>query len=183
VRQSVAALTQAIESYISVGASWITDQFSLKGLSMIASSIEAVYADSRNEKAADLLMGSYLAGLALSNARLGIVHGLAHPLGARYDIPHGLACAVCLPYAVEFNRDAMGGKYAAMSEVVGGDLLSEIKRLIRLFGIKSPFAGKTVSDRNKIIDEVLASGSTAANPRKVTAVDVGCLLDCIFCRA
>lgn len=174
------AFTQAIESYVSTGSSWLTDQFSLKGLAMIASSIEAVFRDSASEKAGDLLMGSYLAGLALSNARLGIVHGLAHPLGARFDVPHGLACAVCLPHAIEFNREDMGVKYTIMSETVGGDLLSVTNRLIEDFSIRSPFAGKTITDREKVIEETLASGSTAANPRKVSAADVEYLLDRIF---
>ena len=125
-------------------------------------------------------MGSYLAGLALSNARLGVVHGLAHPLGARFDVPHGLACAVCLPHAIEFNREAMGIKYTIMSETVGGDLLSATKRLMESFEIRSPFAGKTIADMDKVIEETLASGSTSANPRKVSATDVEYLLDRIF---
>jgi alcohol dehydrogenase class IV len=174
------AYTQAIESYISLGSSWITDEFSLKGLSMIALSIESVFGDSRSDRAGDLLMGSYLAGLALSNARLGIVHGLAHPLGARFDVPHGLACAACLPHAIEFNREAMGVKYTIMSETIGGDLLSETNRLLQAFEVRSPFAGKLIVDKDKVIEETLASGSTAANPRKVTASDVEYLLDRIF---
>jgi len=174
------AFTQAVESYVSTGASWLTCQLSLKGLSMIASSLESVFSDSRNGKTESLLTGSYLAGLALSNARLGIVHGLAHPLGARYHVAHGLACAVCLPHAVEFNRQAMAEKYDAMGLAVGGDLLSEIQRLIKVFGIKSPFAGKSLDDMGKIIEETLSSGSTAANPRKVSAADVEWFLERIF---
>ena len=174
------AFTQAVESYVSIGSTWFSDQFAIQGLSMIAASLEPVFADSRSEKAADLLMGSYLAGLSLSNARLGIVHGLAHPLGARFHVPHGLACAVCLPYAIEFNREAMGAKYGRLSEAVGGDLLAATNRLLRVFKIASPFAGKTIPDRAKVIEETLTSGSTAANPRKVTAADVDGLLDRMF---
>lgn len=174
------AFTQAVEAYVSIGSTWVTDQFALKGLSMLASSIESVFADSHSEKSADLLMGSYLTGLAFSNARLGIVHGLAHPLGARYHVPHGLACAVCLPHAIEFNREAMGARYGAMSEAVGGDLLAKVNRLLNVFSISSPFAGKEITDMSRIIEETLASGSTKANPRKVSAADVELLLKRIF---
>ena len=174
------AFTQAVESYVSAGSTWITDEFSLKALSLVVSSIETAWRDPRNDRAGDLLMGSYLAGLALSNARLGIVHGLAHPLGARYHVPHGLACAVCLPPAIEFNREVMGAKYDIMSQIVGGDLLSETGRLIQALEIRSPFVRKVVFEKDKLIEEVLASGSTAANPRKVTAADVEYLLQKIF---
>ncbi|MDD4870788.1 MAG: iron-containing alcohol dehydrogenase [Kiritimatiellae bacterium] len=174
------AFTQAIESYVSTGATWFSDQFSLKALSMIFSSIRAVFENSYSDKKDDLLAGSYLAGLALSNARLGIVHGLAHPLGARYHVPHGLACAVCLPHAIKFNHDAMGVKYTIMSETIGGDLFLETNRMIEDFNIRSPFAGQSILGEDRIIEETLASGSAAANPRKVTETDVEYLLKQIF---
>jgi len=174
------ALTQAIESYTSVGATWFSDELALRAMALIAHNLEAVFADPKADAAGDLLLGSYLAGIALSNARLGVVHGLAHPLGARFRVPHGLACAVCLPYALEFNREAFGDKYARMSEAVGDDLLAFTKRLLKAFHIRSPFAGKAMADRDAAIRETLASGSTAANPRKVSAADVERLLDGIF---
>lgn len=174
------AFTQALESYVSTGATWITSQLSLKGLSMIAYSLQNVYRDSRCAESESLLLGSYLAGLALSNARLGVIHGLAHPLGARFHVSHGLACSICLPYAIEFNRDAIGEKYDAMSEAIGGDLLSVVHKLIKVLGIKSPFAGRLVTDKEEIVEETLASGSTAANPRKVSAADVEWFLKRIF---
>jgi len=174
------ALTQAIESYTSVGATWFSDGLALKAVSLIAHNLEPVFASPKAAQADDLLLGSYLAGVALSNARLGVVHGLAHPLGARFRVPHGLACAVCLPHAIEFNRGAIGDKYARMSEAVGDDVLAFSRRLLTTFHIQSPFAGKTIADRDVVIRETLASGSTAANPRKVSAADVEHLLDRIF---
>lgn len=174
------ALTQAIESYTSVGATEFSDGLALKAIALIGSNLEAVYTDPRSEQADPLLLGSFLAGVALSNARLGIVHGLAHPLGARYHAPHGVACAVCLPIAIEFNREVIGGKYAIMSDTVGEDLLTFVRRLLTIFDIQSPFAGKTIVDRDALIREVLASGSAAANPRKVGAAEVERLLDSIF---
>ena len=174
------ALTQAVESYVSVKSTWFTEVLSLRATALIARSLETVHADPFAPQAEDLLMGSYLAGLALSNARLGVVHGLAHPLGARFHLPHGLVCAVCLPMAIEFNREAMGTKYARLSEAVGGDLLSTVRRLLDALGVRSPFAGRELADTEAVVKEVLASGSTAANPRPVSASDVQDLLDRVF---
>ncbi len=173
------AFTQAIESYCSVGATWITDAFALKAVALIHGSLEAVYNGDKS-KQEDLLLGSYLAGIALSNARLGIVHGLAHPLGARYHVPHGLACAVCLPHALAFNRDAVPEKFKELNAIVGMDIEQYVNDLLARMGLQSPFSGHTVDGYDAIIEETLASGSTKANPRKVNADDVACLLDRLF---
>ena len=174
------AFTQAVESFVSVHATWLSEEFSLKAMALIASSLEAVFGGRRGDKARDLLVGSYLAGLALSNARLGIVHGLAHPLGIRYHAPHGLVCALCLPAALEFNRESMGEKYVRMSRTIGADLLEKTRYFIKTFKIESPFAGQTVRDRQGIVRETLESGSTKANPRPIMEKDVEFLLDKIF---
>ena len=173
------ALTQAIESYCSAGAVWFTDALALKAVAMIHGSLEAVY-HGQKEKQEELLTGSYLAGIALSNARLGIVHGLAHPLGARFHAPHGLVCAVCLPHALAFNRAAVPAKYDHLSNVVSMDIEEYVQGLQQHLELRSPFAGMHLVDREAIIDETLASGSTKANPRKVTADDVSLLLDRLF---
>jgi len=174
------AFTQAVESYTSIKANWFTEQLSLEAMRLIASAIEPVYKGAKGNEPASLLLGSYLAGLALSNARLGIVHGLAHPLGARWHQPHGLVCAVCLPHALEFNRRAMGAKYDAMGNALGADLMQLTERLMTALAIESPFRGRDITDREAFIKETLASGSTAANPRPVTAADVGDLLNNIL---
>lgn len=173
------AFTQAIESYCSFGATWFTDALALKAVALIHSSLEAVYNGDKS-KQEDLLLGSYLAGIALSNARLGIVHGLAHPLGARYHVPHGLACAVCLPHALAFNRDAVPEKFKQLNAIVGMDIEPYVNDLLQRMEVRSPFAGKTLDDYEGIIEETLASGSTKSNPRKVNADDVVCLLDRLF---
>ena len=171
------ALAQAIESFVSKGATWFSDSVALKGAALVAGNLEAVHCGRTGQCAKDLLEGSYLAGLALSNARLGLVHGLAHPLGVRYRLAHGLVCAVCLPLVIAFNRQAMGGKYERMCEAAGGDLLTRVEALTRSLGIASPFAGRKIGDRERIVKETLASGSTKANPRPVTAADVEQFLD------
>jgi alcohol dehydrogenase class IV len=175
------ALVQAVESYTSKGATWLTDALALKAVGLIAQSLEAVFAAPGNTaRAGDLLTGSFLAGCALSNSRLGLVHGLAHPLGARYGAAHGLVCAVCMGPVLRFNRETIGAKHAELTAVLGESPEACFARLGGRLGIRSPFAGKPVVDRARIIEETLASGSTAANPRPVAAGDVERLLDEIF---
>ncbi len=174
------ALTQAIESYVSRGATWFTDQIALKAVSLVSRHLPAVHEAPEDPRAERLLLGSYLAGIALTNARLGIVHGLAHPLGAHFGISHGLACAACLPHAVAFNREAMGDKYARLSDAMGCDLLEGIRALLQRLDIRSPFAGRRMDRKTALIDETLRSGSTAANPRPVSQTDVENLLQQIF---
>lgn len=174
------ALTQAVESYVSTGASWLTDALSLRAMRLIAAGLEPVFEGQRGEPERDLLAGSYLAGVALSHARLGLVHGLAHPLGARYHAAHGLVCAACLPYVLDFNSSFIVEKYRRMSEAVDGDLAGRILGLLRALRIESPFKGRELIDLPGIVRETLASGSTAANPRPVESQDVEQLLNRLF---
>jgi alcohol dehydrogenase class IV len=175
------ALTQAIESFTSRHATWFSDVVALKAVEMINTALPAVYENEGNrEAAAALLEGSYLAGISLSNARLGVVHGLAHPLGVRYHQPHGVVCSVCLLPALNFNRAAMGAKYDALAAVLGADPVTRVAALMEAMKIVSPFAGQDIIDRDGIVRETLASGSTAANPRSVTEADVEELLSEIF---
>lgn len=174
------ALTQAIESYTSRNATWLSDTLSLRAISLIANHLEPVWRDSEAPSAEPLLIGSYLAGVALSFARLGIVHGIAHPLGTLYDLPHGVVCAACLPHAVKLNRDAFGAKYDVLGEAMGGDLQDAIRKLMNRLDMTSPFTGKSLREKDMIIQEALASGSTKANPKLITRADVEWLLGQLF---
>jgi len=174
------ALTQAIESYASRRATWVTDCCALQAARLIHAALPCVFDGDWGAPCDNLLLGSAMAGVALSNARLGLVHGLAHPLGARFHQPHGLVCAVCLPSVLAFNRDAMGERYATLSEIMDGDVLTSVVAMLDKLQLTSPFSGKRLDDTDVVVAETLASGSTAANPRKVTEADVKAILDGLF---
>lgn len=174
------AFTQAIEGYTSRMATWLSDEFGLKAIALIAENLETVYCGGNNETRNGLLLGSYFAGLSFSMARLGVVHGLAHPLGIRYHAAHGLVCGVCLPHAIELNRTAMGDKYRIISSAIGGDLLTFTNRLIEKLEVVSPFKGKQIIEKEVIIRETLKSWSTAANAKPVTESDGEFLLARLF---
>lgn len=174
------AFTQAIEAYTSRHATGLSDTLALKAVQLIHTHLPAVHRNPDSPEAEALLTGSYLAGVALSFARLGIVHGLAHPLGSLYHLPHGVVCAACLPYALELNREASGPKYDALCVAVGDDLLNCTRDLMRTLSLSSPFRGKALQEKELIIREALASGSTKANPKSITRSDVEWLLEKLF---
>lgn len=170
------ALTQALESFASRRATLFSDAIAFTGIQLIDSALEAVYAGADAEARLRLLTGSYCSGLGLSMAGLGVVHGLAHPLGLSYHLPHGLVCGVCLPYAIELNREAMGEKYERVSRALGQDLLARVRHLLQRLGLESPLRGQALTDRDALVKETLAAWSTAANPKTITAADVEWLL-------
>ncbi|MBL7076339.1 MAG: iron-containing alcohol dehydrogenase [Kiritimatiellae bacterium] len=175
------AFTQAVESYLSRNATWLTDALALQAVVDINRSIEAVFSGGGDDASREaLLRGSYLAGLALSNARLGLVHGLAHPLGARFHLPHGLVCAICLPHVLRYNRDACSEKYTQLTTCLGSDIEPRVSSLNESMQIPNPFAGKPLPDRDAVIAETLTSGSTKANPREVDVAAVNSILDHLF---
>lgn len=174
------AFTQALEAFTSRHAVWLSDCLGLQALRLLGANLEAFYSSGKQAAAEQMLMGSYLAGLSFSIARLGIVHGIAHPLGARYHLPHGYICGVCLPHAVELNREAFGPKYALVSQALGRDLLELIRHWLVQFEMPSPFRGKPLPEKELIIQETVGAWSTKANPKPITPQDVAWLLDRLF---
>ena len=115
------ALTHAIESYITPGAWAMSDMFELKAIEMIAANLKAAV-DNGNDVAAREAMSQaqYIAGMGFSNVGLGIVHSMAHPLGAHYDTPHGVANALLLPYVMEYNAESPAApKYIHIAKAMG----------------------------------------------------------------
>ncbi len=112
------ALTHAIEGYTTKGAWEMTDMFHLQAIKMIAHNLKnAVDGDMRAKE--EMANAQYIAGMGFSNVGLGVVHGMAHPLGAFYDTPHGVANAVLLPYVMEHNADATGERYREIARAMG----------------------------------------------------------------
>ncbi|MDD5677788.1 MAG: iron-containing alcohol dehydrogenase [Kiritimatiellae bacterium] len=174
------AFTQALEAFTSRHAVWLSDCLGLKALTLIGAHLEAFYRGTDPVAAERVLMGSYLAGLSFAMARLGVVHGIAHPLGVLYHVPHGYVCGVCLPHAVELNREAMGGKYEQVSRALGRDLLEFIRHLLDELDMPSPFRGKPIMEKGTIIRDTVAAWSTKANPKTITPADVEWLLTRLF---
>ncbi|HRZ86850.1 MAG TPA: iron-containing alcohol dehydrogenase [bacterium] len=174
------ALVQAYESYISKNASWLTRSLALKAVSLINEHLAGAYRTRGEDDLSALLLGSYLCGIAFSHSRLGVIHGVAHPIGALYHLPHGLICSLCLIPSIQINRKAMGERYDELSAAVGVDLLDRVAELLASLEITSPFKNLPVIEREKIIEETLASGSTAANPKKIKRDDVEQILGALF---
>lgn len=112
------ALTHAIEGYITLGAWELSDMFHLKAIEIISRSLRGAV-DNTPEGRADMALGQYVAGMGFSNVGLGIVHSMAHPLGALYDTPHGVANAIILPTVMEYNAEATGDKYKYIAQAMG----------------------------------------------------------------
>lgn len=112
------ALTHAIEGYITAGAWELSDMFHLKAIEIISRSLRNAVANTP-EGRVDMALGQYVAGMGFSNVGLGIVHSMAHPLGALYDTPHGVANAIILPTVMEYNAPATGEKYREIARAMG----------------------------------------------------------------
>ena len=112
------ALTHAIEGYITKGAWELSDMFHLKAIEIISRSLRGAVANTA-EGRTDMALGQYVAGMGFSNVGLGIVHSMAHPLGALYDTPHGVANAIILPTVMEYNAPATGEKYREIARAMG----------------------------------------------------------------
>ncbi len=192
------ALTQAIESYVSKNASPLTDALAAQAIQLIGRSLRRAYHDGTDIAArTDVALGSLLAGMALTNARLGAVHGLAHPLGVRFGLPHGLVCALLLPYEMAYNlcgdyplAEVTRRKYAHVAELLGLDVSGLSPRraaeratdyifaLNRELGLDRRLRefGVTEADLPTLAAESLPSGSLKANPRPPTQEEMEDLL-------
>lgn len=112
------ALTHAIEGYITKGAWELSDMFHLKAIEIISHALRGAV-ENTPEGREEMALGQYIAGMGFSNVGLGIVHSMAHPLGALYDTPHGVANAIILPTVMEYNAPATGEKYRNIAKAMG----------------------------------------------------------------
>lgn len=185
------AFTQAVESYVSRGANPFSDPIALEAAVRLGQWLEPAYLNGANAEAREnMALGSMMAGLALASARLGLVHGIAHPLGALYGLRHGEACALLLPAVMEFNGGMVAPKFGILARALGvsaainddvaaGELIEWVEGLCERLGCRRPFGefGLKREDYPTIIEATMASGSTKANPRTVQEEDVARLLD------
>lgn len=174
------ALCQAIESFTSRYATPLTDAFASRAISLLADGLPVAYADPDNLLArTSTSLGSLFAGISMTNARAGVVHGLAHPIGARLRVSHGRLCAMLLPPAMKLNRPAAESKFRQLDQLLQGDADTFVHKLLADFHIPSTLSVQALSpaDYAAIIQDTLESGSTKANPKPVGAEDCRAILD------
>jgi len=173
------ALTQAVESYLSRHATPLTDSLALHAAELIWTSILAAHQDGRDRAAREAMAyGALLAGIALANARLGAVHGMAHPIGLRYHLRHGVVCAALLPHVLRFNRDAAREKYEILTGIFGAEPDRAAAYLLARLGLPERLGplGLREADFTEIAAASMPSGSLKANPRTVDPDDIRELL-------
>ncbi len=171
------ALTQAIESFCSIYSTNLTEALSEKAMQLIGNNIIQAYENGDDIQARQAMAdGSMMAGLALTNAKLGLVHGIAHPIGAFTHRAHGLICAIALPAVLEFNRKILSdnGKYERMERIFGDDPIKYIRTLQKIMNIPENFKNFGIEEKDipLIAENSIGSGSTGANPGKVTKSEI-----------
>ena len=166
------ALTHAIEGLITKGAWEMSDMFEIKAIEMITRYLEtAVFEPTNAEARNGMAVAQYIAGMAFSNVGLGVVHGMAHPLGAIFDIPHGVANALLLPIIMEFNAPAALDKYVEIAkEEAARAAVDAVRALSVRVGIPQHLSelGIKESDLDKLATAAIADVCTPGNPREVT---------------
>lgn len=180
------ALTHAIEGYITQGAWEMTDMLHLEAIRMIGKSLRASV--NGNQKAReDMALAQYIAGMGFSNVGLGLVHGMAHPLSAWYDIAHGVACASILPTVMEYNKEFTGEKYRNIAVALGVEGASDmaldevrdaavqaVQQLSTDVGIPTSITelGAKEEDLEQIAEDALRDVTTGGNPRETNAEEI-----------
>ncbi len=174
------ALTHAIEGYTTKAAWELSDALNLKAIEIISRSLrKAVQNDPKGRE--DMALGQYMTGMAFSNVGLGVVHGMAHPLSAFYDTPHGVANAVLLPYVMSFNAPYTGDKFRDIAKamgVKGTDEMTQteyrqaavdaVRQLSKDVGIPQTLKeiGVKEEDLDALADAAMADVCTGGNPRE-----------------
>ncbi len=185
------ALTHAIESYITPGAWAMSDMFELKAIEMIAVHLKAAVDNGRDPVAPDAMsQAQYIAGMGFSNVGLGIVHSMAHPLGAHYDTPHGVANALLLPYVMEYNAASPAApKYVHIAKAMGVNTegmsveegicaaIAAVRKLSLSIGIPQRLREINVreEDLHQLAIDAFNDVCTGGNPRPTSVEDIEAL--------
>lgn len=181
------ALTHAIEGYITKGAWTLTDMFELKAVELIARWLPAAVENGADTEAREgMAVAQYIAGMGFSNVGLGLVHGMAHPAGAFYDIPHGVANALLLPYVMQYNMESSLVKFGDVARAMGVDTagmdtrqaaqaaVDAVRALAVRVGIPQRLSslGVREEDLPRLAASALADVCTPGNPRDTSAEEI-----------
>ena len=177
------ALTHAIEGYTTKAAWEMTDMFHLKAIEIIAKSLRGA-CDNTKEGREGMALGQYIAGMGFSNVGLGIAHSMAHTLGAVYDTPHGVACAMMLPIVMEYNQECTGEKYREIARAMGvkgvDDMTQEayrkaaidaVRQLSVDVGIPTKVNGLKEEDLQVLAESAHADACAPGNPKEASVED------------
>ena len=178
------ALTHAIEGYTTKAAWEMTDMFHLKAIEIISKSLRGAVANTK-EGREGMALGEYIAGMGFSNVGLGIAHSMAHTLGAVYDTPHGVACAMMLPIVMEYNQECTGEKYREIARAMGVanvDSMSQdeyrkaavdaVKKLSADVGIPSVLEAIKEEDLPFLAESAHADACAPGNPKDASVEDL-----------
>jgi lactaldehyde reductase len=179
------ALTHAIEGYITKGAWEMTDMFELKAIELISKHLRSAVKGEK-EGREGMALAQYIAGMGFSNVGLGIVHSMAHPLGAVYDTPHGVANAIILPTVMEYNASASGDKYRQIAAAMGVDTagmsiddarkaaIDAVRQLSIDVGIPKTLSEVGVKEKDIpfLAESAMADACTPGNPKDPTVEDI-----------
>ena len=189
------ALTHAIEGYITKGAWEMSDMFELEAIRMIHRHLaNAVNNPTDAEARSGMALAQYIAGMAFSNVGLGLVHGMAHPMGSLFDVPHGVANALLLPSIMEFNTCAAEAKYRHIAEAMGVNTAGmtdkeaaaaackAVKDLAIEVGIPQHLSdlGIKEDDIERLAIQAAEDVCTPGNPRDVTLDDIKALYKAVL---
>lgn len=187
------ALTHAIEGYITKGAWELSDMFHLKAIEIISRSLRSAVANEPQGREG-MALGQYVAGMGFSNVGLGIVHSMAHPLGALYDTPHGVANAIILPTVMAYNATATGDKYRNIAKAMGVDGVDEmtidqareaaidaVKQLSADVGIPADLKDIVKrEDLDFLAESAYADACRPGNPRDTSVAEIKALYESLL---
>lgn len=176
------ALTHAIEGYTTKGAWELSDMFHLKAIELIAKNLRDAVAEAKSGQPGSgregMALGQYVAGMGFSNVGLGIDHAMAHTLSAHYDTPHGVACAMLLPIAMEYNKPVVAERLADVAVAMGVDTtgmsvdeaadaaIAAVRQLSADISIAPTCNGLVEADLDQLADDAMADACFPGNPRE-----------------
>ena len=181
------AMTHAIEGLINKAAWEMSDMFEIKAIEMIHKYLPMAVNDPKNPEGRNgMAVAQYIAGMAFSNVGLGVDHGMAHPMSALHDVPHGVACAILLPTVMRYNMPACVDKYVEIAKACGvykpemtnqeaaEAACTAIEDLSKLVGIPQHLSelGITEADIPALAEQAITDVCTPGNPREVTKEDI-----------